>query len=66
MSNIVIPAEREKAWDAYKRKFGKEYPEYYTYMEYGNDWEAEVADINRRIKENDPAPDKPLPKDVVF
>ena len=66
MANIIIPDEREKAWERYAQKFGKEYPEYLIYYEFGNDWEAEVADINRRIKENDPAPDKPLPKDVVF
>ena len=66
MSSIIIPPEREEAWGRYKKKFGKDYPVYFTHMVYGDDWEEEVADINRRIKGNDPAPDKPLPKDVVF
>ena len=66
MSNIVIPDERKNAWKRYKKKFGKEYPDYYIYDVYGNNWKAEIADINRRIKENDPAPDKKLPKDVVL
>ena len=65
MSTIIIPKERQDAWDRYERKFGKEYPEYDIYMKYGDDWQAEVADINRRIKENDPAPERGLPDGVV-
>lgn len=66
MASLITPPEREKAWERYKKHFGKEYPEYNIFMIYGDDWEAEVADIDRRIKENDPAPEKDLPEDVLF
>lgn len=52
---ILIPDEREQAWERYEKRFGKPYPLDLIYQKYGNDWEAEVKDIDRRIKNNDPA-----------
>lgn len=52
---IPIPEEREQAWERYEKRFGKPYPLDLIYQKYGNDWEAEVKDIDRRIKNNDPA-----------
>lgn len=66
MDSIPIPPERESAWKRYERKFGKPFPAYYVYFTYGNDYEKEIADIDRRIRENDPAPDKKLPDNVLF
>lgn len=65
-SPVYFPYERRKAHEDYKQKFNKPYPSYYVHAVYGDDWEAEVSDIERRIKENDPAPDKPLPDGVVY
>jgi hypothetical protein len=62
--NIICPEERVAAWERYQKKFGKKYPAYYKHIVFGNNWEKEVADIDRRIRENDPAPYKELPKDT--
>lgn len=52
---IPIPEEREAAWNRYKARFGKDYPLELIYDKFGLDWQSEVADIDRRIRENDPA-----------
>lgn len=53
---VLCPPEREQAWRRYRAKFNKDYPAELTHEKYGDDWEAEIADIERRIKENNPAP----------
>ena len=53
---VLCPPEREQAWRRYRAKFNNDYPPELTHEKYGDDWEAEIADIDRRIRENDPAP----------
>ena len=66
MSEIYIPEERKLAWERYKKAFGSPFPDYFIYCKFGDNWEAEVAEIDRRIREKDPAPNKKIPKGVLF
>ena len=51
---ILCPPERRNAWGRYHEKFGEDFPASLSHGKFGDDWEAEVKDIDRRIKENDP------------
>lgn len=53
---ILTPPERYEAWERYLKKFKRDYPAYLSHEKYGDDYESEIADIDRRIRENDPAP----------
>lgn len=66
MSEIYIPEERKLAWERYKKAFGSPFPDYFIYRKFGDNWQAEVAEIDRRIKEKDPAPNKKLPRGVLY
>lgn len=63
---VGMSRERAMAEIAYEKHFGKEYPLYSIYEEFNHDNDAIIADIERRIKENDPAEDKELPEGVVY
>ena len=52
---VFTPFERQIAWAKYEEHFGMPYPDSRTYGIYRDDWQAEVADIERRIATNDPA-----------
>ena len=53
---ILCPPERRDAWRRYKLKFGQSYPIVLTHEKFGDNYIEEIADIDRRIRENDPAP----------
>lgn len=53
MAPIEIPLILEQAWKKYRKHFGKEYPQHLSF----SPWKEQVADIERRIKNNKPARD---------
>lgn len=48
---ILVSSRRRDAWDRYAEKFGEGYPEALIYQ-HGDDGDADIADIDRCIKQN--------------
>ena len=53
MAPILITPQLERAWEAYRKHFGKEYPLHLSC----DDWKTQVEDILYRIETNTPARD---------
>lgn len=63
---LYFPPERERAYERYEKKFGKEFPLYLTYEVFGNDWEKEIKYIDYLIAKGEPARDRPMDKKNAY